>query len=448
MAFKKYRCKALPVSQTRTLVDLNSKCFSYTFPMKLTNMLNAYEYFIAKISTMPHLDFISAGELMKEPPAKSKKKVRVLLRHDIDHDLVTALMMSEIEKKFGVSGYYSLHHISAYYYGLFDEDLVFNRNESLSDAYLELQSNGAEMGLHVDPFTIYRLGVDGSEAIVCELAWLRKIGLRISSVSAHGSAPYYGAEAFEIFKEWHLHENNSASSDGANSMSLGLFPLSAEAHAKFSNSDVLPKTVDLPLGILSKEELGLEFEANFAVPVHDASEAEIKEYFQCAKVEDMETHLYHYLHRNAYFRFGQDYTVWLYGRDRWAISSTDPKGIYKSNASTLEVVAFLDELAGAERVVLHIHPVYFGFRVYSELSPFKSSHSKDEYGSYDGAFIRFLNQMTETLEKGRDEDGYEMTVEHLKDKVGKLEKEVIGWREKAESPRKFIGYNFKRLLNK
>jgi hypothetical protein len=201
-------------------------------------------------------------------------------------------MMREIEREFGLSGYYSLHHASPYYYGVFDENLVFNRQESLADVYLELQSNGAEVGLHIDPFTVYRLGIDGSQAIICELAWLRSIGLDVSSASAHGSAPYYGAEAFEIFKEWRLYERAFVSSEGANSMSLGLFPLSEDACAKFHNSDALPQTVNFPLGVLSAKELGLELEVNFASPAHDANKAKIKEYLQRAKTEDLKTYLY------------------------------------------------------------------------------------------------------------------------------------------------------------
>lgn len=448
VAFKEYKCKALPVSQKSALADSNCRCFSYTSPLKLTNMLDVYEYFIAKVSSMPHLHFTSAGELMKDQPANAKNRVRVLLRHDIDHDLVAALKMTEIEKTFGLSGYYSLHHVSPYYYGVFDENLVFNRYESLADVYLELQSSGAEVGLHIDPFTIYRLGVDGSEAIVCELAWLRSIGLEISSVSAHGSAPYYGAEAFEIFKEWRLYKSDFVSSDGANSMSLGLFPLSKDACAKFSNSNALPQTVNLPLGILSAEELELKLEANFASPVHDVNPEKTKEYFQKAKTDDIETHLYYYLHNNAYSRWGQDYTVWLYGRDRWAIVSTDPKGHCKSDASTLEVIAFLDELSGGEKVVLHIHPIYFGFRTYPGLKPFKISCSRDEYDIDGSTFIQDINRMTKILEKSTDYEDYEITTKHLTNKIDKLEEEVFHWRRRAESPGKFIQHNLKRLLKK
>lgn len=448
MVFKEYKYKAVPVSRESALAGSNGRCFSYTSPLKLTNMLNVYEYFIAKVSSMPHLNFVSVGELMKDPPANVKNKVRVLLRHDIDHDLVAALMMREIEKEFGLSGYYLLHHASPYYYGVFDENLVFNRNESLADVYLELQSSGAEVGLHIDPFTIYKLGVDGSEAIVCELAWLRSIGLRISSVSAHGSAPYYGAEAFEIFKEWRLYKNDFVSSDGANSMSLGLFPLSKDACAKFSNSNALPQTVNLPLGVLSAKELELKLEANFASPVHNANKAKIKEYFQRAKTEDMKTYLYYYLHRNAYSQWGQDYTVWLYGMDRWAISSTDPNGYFRPDASTLEVIKFLDELSGEEKVVLHIHPIYFGFRIFPGLKPFKISCSRDEYAIDGSIFIQDINRITKMLEKSTDYGDYEMTIKHLTNKIDKLEEEVFHWRRRAKSPGKFIGYNLKRLLKK
>jgi len=446
VAFKEYKCKALPVSTKSALVNSNCKCFSYTSPLKLTNVLNVYEYFIAKVSSMPHLHFTSVGELLKEQPANAKNKIRVLLRHDVDHDLVAALMMREIEREFGLSGYYSLHHTSPYYYGVFDENLVFNRYESLADVYLELQGSGAEMGLHIDPFTVYRLGIDGSQAIICELAWLRSIGLRISSVSAHGSTPYYGAEAFEIFKEWRLYKNDFVSTDGANSMSLGLFPLSKNAYAKFFNSNVLPQTVNLPLGILSAKELGLKFEANFTSPAHNANKAKVKEYFQRAKTEDMNTYLYYYLHRNAYLRWGQDYIVWLYGMDRWAISSTDPDGHFKPDASTLEVIKFLDELSGGEKVVLHIHPIYFGFRIFPGLKPFKISCSRDEYDVDGSTFIQDINRMTKMLEKSIDYEDYEMTTKHLINRIDRLEEEIFLWRKRAKSPGKFIGYSLKRLF--
>ena len=99
-----------------------------------------------------------------------------------------------------VQASYYIHHASVYYYGEFDAEGVFHRNEGAASLYRRIQQSGGEIGLHADPLAVFRRGVDGFEALRTELAWLRDQGLNIRGSTAHGSAPTYGAENFEVFR--------------------------------------------------------------------------------------------------------------------------------------------------------------------------------------------------------------------------------------------------------
>lgn len=440
MTFNEYKVRSLSINKEKALVNCNRLCFRYSSINKMANIFVSYEFFLSKLSSMSHIEVVNLKNLFSDSNF-SKDKAKVVFRHDIDHDLTTAVEMSKVEKKFNLLGTYFIHHSSPFYYGFFDKDLIFNRYQSLADCYLEIQSNGAEVGVHIDPFQIYRLGIDGAEALVCEIKWLRGIGLKISTVSTHGSAPHYGAENFEIFKEWQLYERDTVSSLGAGAMPLGLFAFSEEAHRQFSGSDSLPKKVDLPLGVLSAEELGLKLEANFASPVDNVDWDRVELYFKKAKTDDIKTHLSYYLHKNSYCRWGQDYTIWLYGWNTWVIAATDSQGIFIPDASTLDVIKFLGSLSGGEKAVLHIHPVYLGYRFHPDSGPATVSHLTDKVGIELESYITNPEYFIKIIDAYHKED-----YKQLNERVNRLDKECACWKERAESLRKFVLHNIKRMI--
>lgn len=401
---KKYNCKPSTASKDAVLSSCNFECFYYSSPFYLKNPLSLYEFFISELSTLNNIKVVGLN-CIDDFKKHDKKRSFLLLRHDIDHDLITAIEMSKIEKKFGVSSCYFLHHLAPYY-GFFDSDLAFNRHEQMVDCYLDLERNGAEVGLHIDPFSVYKHGIDGTEAVVTEVMWLRKIGLNISSTSAHGSAPYYGAENFEIFKEWCLYPRS-----------------------------ILYNDLEIPLGQLFAEELGLKQEANFAVPYRDVNWFKVRQYLEEAKNDDLEKHLAYYLKDNPYCSWGFDYSLWLYGRDKWVIASTlgGKNDIFKSNVSTYDIIEFL-KTCHNKSIVLHIHPVYLGYRLYPELGPLKNCINNLE--DLDKVIMTWKKK-TAILEK---------ECFQLQEKIKLLENESISLKEVLENSRMHLKYHTRKLV--
>ncbi len=310
----------------------NELCLPFSFPQKTAGALPAYDALLESLVKMEHIDLAPLGELLAPLP---DGKSRVAIRHDVDHDIVAAVAMSRIEKARTVSACYYLHHLSPYYYGRFDEACTFHRYEAAGELYRELQANGAEVGLHVDALSCYLMGVDGAQAVRTELAWLREIGLTVRGATAHGSAPHYGAENFQIFRE----------------------------HALGANCATGPDGQTFPLGVLSAQELHLEYEGNFASAKQGADHRRLSAYLAGEGKDDRDAHLRTYLHDNPHARWAVDFTIWTRGRDLWVLAASDPDGAYQDDASSRDVLAFLSDVPAGTRIVLHVHPCYFGLRV-------------------------------------------------------------------------------------
>jgi len=330
-AFKPYTV-ATDLPEPAGVVRLcNELCFPLTSPFGLTDGIGS---FAALLLFLKMEQRIELAFLRDSQGPVANDKVRVMLRHDVDHDVVAALEMCRLERAFGVPATYYLHHASAYYYGKFDDEGVFHRYEGAAPLYREIQASGAEVGLHVDAFSVFQKGVDGIEAVTGELAWLRSQGLNVRGTTAHGSAPYFGAENFEIFRERKVVPQETLRINGGT----------------------------VALGCLSEQDLGLQYEGNFASRAGNSGPERLAEYLSQPLENDLREHLRRYLHANPHARWGQDYTAWLHGRDRWALASTDPAGTFVFDASLREVFRFLRDVPCASRVVLHIHPCYYGFR--------------------------------------------------------------------------------------
>lgn len=270
-----------------------------------------------------------------------KDEVILGIRHDVDHDIDTARKMSLIEKQYGISAsYYILHShpfIGPGYYAEFEKETsTLLRNEALAEVYLEMQENGSEIGMHVDAIRFYGRNIDGMQAIVSEIKWLRTNGLNIHGIAGHNSAPADGCENFEFFSEYHLNH----------------FPYVYGIKRK------------IKLGQLSAAALGLSYEANYAAsPCFSGNPGEnfnsICAWLKYARNADRDLFLQLYLQQNKYCQWGSDIICWLYGRDCWAVSQND--GPYFRNASLDEVLDITANAKG-KRVLWHIHPFYLGQR--------------------------------------------------------------------------------------
>jgi hypothetical protein len=196
-----------------------------------------YEELLASLAAIPHAEFVTHHEMAASPCPPDK--LRIGIRHDVDADIVAAEDQAELEHKYGVrASWYILH--TAPYYGVF-QDGVFVRNGCLAPVYQRFEELGHEVALHTDPLGVYQQhGVDGAEALVTEVQWLRSLGLNIRGTVAHNSKPVYGAWNYEIFK--------------------GRFD--PKDQSQDAPDHVVHEGRWAPLRVLDEAEIGLEYEGN------------------------------------------------------------------------------------------------------------------------------------------------------------------------------------------
>lgn len=203
---KPYQVKNSGKSIRQVFALVNDSMFQgygadYTIGYKLdkivVNPLFNYGSFLFRLKEMLHLEFVTQRDLLRQDCPRDK--VRVSIRHDVDGDIVAAVKQAETEKKLGiVSTWFILH--TAPYYGFFDEG-VFYRHEGMGHIYRYFQDLGHEVALHTDPLKIYQDDkIDGSQAVITELQWLRSLGIHVHGTVAHNSKETYGAYNYEIFK--------------------------------------------------------------------------------------------------------------------------------------------------------------------------------------------------------------------------------------------------------
>jgi hypothetical protein len=312
----------------------NSEDCAVIAPERL-NPMGYYRGLLAALAGMQHCDIRPMREFMR--PAVPGTVV-IGLRHDVDHDIVAALVMSEVEAAYTLCGsYYLLHSpfTSPGYYGRYDEERgMLLRNNCLATVYRAIHNAGSEIGLHVDAAGLFMNGIDGCNAIQTELAWLRKEGLVIAGFAAHNSFIACHIENFEFFAEYNT--------GYADQVRLGEW--------------------NIPLGQLSAAGLGLRYEANYPSPNTRRTREAVSRYAREAQTEDVAEFLRWYLHNNPYCRWGTDYTCWLYGKDSWAIAQTSGVMDYIPKATASDVLDFIGTALEQSRIVLHVHPCYVGKR--------------------------------------------------------------------------------------
>ena len=199
-----------------------------------------YERFLIDLDSIKKIECRPYRELFTDtcPP----EKIWCGIRHDVDIDIRAAITQAQMESRHGIRSTYFILH-TAPYYGVFI-DGIFHRNDSMIEVYKYIQSLGHEIALHTDPLLVYQdQKMDGAQAVVDEIDWLRASGIDIVGTTAHNSMGAYGAANYAIFK----------------GRPQGLFlkpedcPKEAVLNGKWA-----------PLWVLDETEMGLEYEANEA----------------------------------------------------------------------------------------------------------------------------------------------------------------------------------------
>jgi hypothetical protein len=149
------------------------------------------------IEAMPHrtwLEATSAPEPLEE---------LLVIRHDIDNDIETAVKLARWEAEHGIRATYCVLH-TAWYYGRFEAGRLRYRSEDMVEACLEIQALGHEINLHNNAVTVgLRTGVDPYDVVAEELDYLRGRGLDIKGTSTHGDNLCHkvGYRNLELFSE-------------------------------------------------------------------------------------------------------------------------------------------------------------------------------------------------------------------------------------------------------
>lgn len=163
------------------------------------------------------------------------------VRHDVDHDLDTALKIASWEKENGIQATYCLLH-TAWYYGKL-EDNRYLHSDFLLDAIRELRSLGHEINFHNNLVALALTNdINPIELLKNELEFFNKIGAGVVGSSTHGDAlcRTLGFRNWEIFRE--CCDNR----------------FGGPRKVSYTHEGV---TRSVNLGTLNMSELGLEYEA-------------------------------------------------------------------------------------------------------------------------------------------------------------------------------------------
>lgn len=126
----------------------------------------------------------------------------LLIRHDIDHDYVTALKIAKWEYENGYRATYCVLH-SAWYYGELVGDRIIHTKE-LTDFCKRLQDYGHEINFHNNLVaTALKQPLDPRKLLEQELNFFESIGVPVIGTSSHGDrlCRELNFRNWELFKE-------------------------------------------------------------------------------------------------------------------------------------------------------------------------------------------------------------------------------------------------------
>lgn len=317
--------------ETREAVETRCRSVAEHYERQnLNNPFDLYRRLIDALTANSRVCVRPMRELALEVPAG---RVVVGLRHDVDADIRTGLRAARHLARVGLPGSFYLLH-TAHYYGAVRER-VFERSTAL-DAFLnDFVISGCEIGLHCDALHLYlHHRIDGATALQEEIAWLRHQGCRIHGTAAHNSAPAYGAENFEIFKGRAFQDRQSLLRDGNR----------------------------IPLQVLDEADLQLSYEANFPTPPRKLAGSAVASYIAGAPPDAVRQKewLWTYLVDNPLFDRGYDTSIWLLGKNAWAIAQHSRDRSLTWPVPVEAVIEYLETTPAGSRIVVTIHPEYIG----------------------------------------------------------------------------------------
>jgi hypothetical protein len=135
-----------------------------------------------------------------------KKKIEdrkvLVVRHDVDHDYMTAMKMAEWEKQHGIRSTYCLLH-TAWYYGRLEGNTI-RHTENLVDCAQQIKRLGHEINLHNNlAVTALKHAIDPEILLRNELEFFNSIGIQIRGTSTHGDilCRDFNFRNYELFRE-------------------------------------------------------------------------------------------------------------------------------------------------------------------------------------------------------------------------------------------------------
>ncbi len=150
-------------------------------------------------------EFLNHYTFLKHCDLAEKKEIDdkyIIVRHDVDHDYLTAMKMAEWERRHNIRATYCLLHTS-WYYGRLDGDRYVHSQELIETAK-SIQDKGHEINFHNNLVSVaLRHGLDPLRLLEQELEFFRTNGIVIKGTSTHGDAlcRELNYRNWELFKE-------------------------------------------------------------------------------------------------------------------------------------------------------------------------------------------------------------------------------------------------------
>jgi hypothetical protein len=312
---------------------LNFQTYWLAVEQNYRTLANRFQYHEVLVETLQNFADVTLLPLFELDSADPANRRLVGLRYDIDDDPVTGVRAARALARRGICGSFYLLHTSAYY-GVMVGDRFVRRPE-LENWVLSFVVAGCELGLHNDAFGVCKLfGKNGAQAVIDEIQWLREFGATIRGTVAHNSGPVYGAENYEVFKEYVHWPRNVQGLTGQR----------------------------LPLGALSAAELGLTYEGTFSRTKANIDKKQALGFLADLKNADVrsESWMRRFLLDNPYRDFTLDFQFWLVGRDQWIFAGRhDGKEYYRCPVNLAELFEIFKQIPRGTRTLFVLHPEYF-----------------------------------------------------------------------------------------
>jgi len=152
------------------------------------------EPYLNKYEILLYCDFVKRSEI-------GNGEI-LLIRHDVDHDYLTAKKMADMEYRCGIQATYCLLH-SSWYYGRLKGD-CYEHSEQLLETAKYLQERNHEINFHNNLVSVaLQQNLDPFKLLEQELAFFRQHGINIVGTSTHGDGlcRELNFRNWEMFKE-------------------------------------------------------------------------------------------------------------------------------------------------------------------------------------------------------------------------------------------------------